>query len=164
MVASSNGVGGSKAKTLRIVLYHPKDIANVRDFLSICRALGCSVLAVPRSSNIDEVCSLATCIDSIESFLDPACTTIVLETVGTTTPPRICTECVNIVLGAEDYGLPENVVKELRERGAQIVRLAMSRYGVSYNVVTSLVMFLTDLELSSHWISRRSTSCGSPYP
>ncbi len=137
-------------RTLRIVFYHPKEVANVEDILSLCREIGCKLVAVPRGSNREEVCKLVECFDDILAALSPNCATLVLETSGSTCIPELRESCINVVLGAEDYGLPPVVIKELVERGAKIVKIPMSRYGVSYNVVTALVLLLTEITISEH--------------
>jgi len=113
---------------------------------------------VPRGGLEDSVCSVAKCVDLDEALkIVSGCMIIALETSGklVDTLNFPTSGCASIVLGAEDYGIPSHILSLLRSKGAIVVRLPMSRYGVSYNVVTSLVMLLTDLSIRARGIAIR---------
>jgi len=115
--------------------------------------LSCLPIVIPRAGLDDPACTLAKCLDLDEALaLARECTLIVLETSGVDIA-RLGSyafgRCVSIVLGAEDYGIPKDVLKNLEKLGALTVRLPMSPYGVSYNVVTSLIILLTELTLEA---------------
>ncbi len=133
------------------MFYHPKERANVEDIVRICSALGCEVLVIPRTGSKGPVCSLAKCVDNIMEAMDyvAKCKVIALETCGSEEALLKASNepCLSVILGAEDYGLPKEVIELVKKMGGYIARIPMSGYGVSYNVVTSLILLLTEIEV-----------------
>jgi len=117
--------------------------------VAIAQLLKASLVVVPRPGR-EDLCSLAECMD-LQRVLERLrrSTTIVLETNGEDISRipllRLCGVELSIVLGAEDYGIPPNIIALIRPD--YVVRLPMSVVGASYNVVSSLIILLTHLDL-----------------
>lgn len=88
-------------------------------------------------------------LNSLEEIVDrePDSLFIVLETYGT----KYITEIeihglssIVLIIGAEDYGIPISEASKLPR--SIIARLPVSVEGMSYNVVSSLVMALYELK------------------
>jgi len=132
------------------VFYHPKERENVRELLSISQRLRAELVIVPRPTGRN-LCSLARCVDLEDvKALVSGSTVVVLETTGIDilqVPLHdLCKGPLSIVVGAEDYGVPPQAILSLNP--SYVIRLPMSVAGASYNVVSSLVILLTHLEIA----------------
>jgi len=111
------------------------------------------VLAIPRAESSSDPCGIVRCVDEEGALSEISrCKILVLETEGIDLHlARLVDEkiCISVVLGAEDYGIPKEFIESLKSAGAIVVRIPMCSYGVSYNVVTSLVILLTELSLAA---------------
>ncbi len=135
-------------KITHVVLYKLKNRKNIEDIVNICKNLNVDVIYIAREDveyvpeNIKIFRNIEECLREIEN-VDQY---IILETYGNKYLPEVeINGRVCIVVGAEDLGIPEKEVEKFPKDRTCIVKIPMGRYGASYNVVTSLIMMLTEL-------------------
>ncbi len=89
-------------------------------------------------------------VEAVSSVAEGSALVLVLETYGVHVDELDVgpVDSLVIVVGAEDYGVPQREVERLKAVGheVKVVRLPMSVPGASYNVVASLVMLLYELK------------------
>ncbi len=130
-----------------VILYKLKNKKNIEDICEICRRLKIDVIYISREDTtyIPENVKIYRDINEIVEKLDQDIEYIVLETYGNKYISELEVEkdtC--IIVGAEDTGIPEKEVEKLPKDRTHIVKIPMGIYGTSYNVVTSLVMMITE--------------------
>ncbi|NPB00442.1 MAG: tRNA (cytidine(34)-2'-O)-methyltransferase [Crenarchaeota archaeon] len=134
-------------KITHVILYKLKNRRNIEDIVEICRNLNIEVIYIARDyvehvpENMKVFRSIEECLREIEN-VDQY---IILETYGNKYLPEIdFKNNICIVVGAEDLGIPEKEIEKFPRERTCIVKIPMGRYGSSYNVVTSLIMMLTE--------------------
>ncbi len=131
-----------------LIFYHPKDPKNVEDIARVSRSVGAELLVIPRS-NGPRIEEESARIVTLEEAVDETrrCYRVLLETYGFTylDEARIeCgNECITLILGAEDYGVPRHVAEMLQPH--VVARIPMRVEGMSYNVASSAVMALYEI-------------------
>ena len=141
---------------ISILFYHPKNHLNLHDAAYVAYSVGSMLYVVPRPQTDyklemlpDKIRNRIIMLDKLADIVnyESDSLTIILETYGTRYLSELDLNDVDkIVLGiaAEDYGIP---YKELATLHDYIVaKLPLSVEGMSYNVVSSLVMALYELK------------------
>ena len=127
-----------------VVFYHPKDPANVEDMKRIVEDLNGDLLIIPRKGVLEDHPNAVSLEEAIARI--SACEKVLLETYGFEHLDDVnleCSKCVAIIVGAEDYGVPPTVGEKFLPDA--IARVPMAVEGMSYNVVSTVVMALTEI-------------------
>ncbi|NPA23071.1 MAG: tRNA (cytidine(34)-2'-O)-methyltransferase [Crenarchaeota archaeon] len=130
-----------------VILYKLKNRKNIEDIVNICRRLNIEVIYIPRedSEYVPENVQISRDIYEIVHGLEDNVSFIVLETYGDKYLTEIdLGENICVIVGAEDTGIPEIEINKLPRDRTHVVKIPMGVYGASYNVVTSLIMMLTE--------------------
>ena len=140
-------------KLCGIVFYHPKNPQNVADLASLAAHKRSRLFIVPRPGQEPPVPSMVrgsvvVISDLAETgrYLDKA-VFLVLETYGVRYlhEVELDSECIVIVVGAEDYGVPRDELGKLP--GPYVIaRIPVAVQGMSYNVVMSAAIAIYELE------------------
>jgi len=133
---------------MEILLYKLKDIANIKEIIQICKELNIKVSIIKReNTDIDyEELSKKHNIDVYDSFdtflkYNGNKRFLFFETYGDKLIHDINLKDFDIfVFGAEDYGIPLYEIEKVKNK--EIVKIPTKKPG-SYNVVSSVVIFLT---------------------
>ena len=140
---------------LIILFYHPKDPKNLEDIAAMAERLGGETLAIPRPGGprVEETRARIVSLEEARRLVE-GCHRILLETYGLTYLDEAeidCgAQCITLILGAEDYGVPRHVAEALEPH--TIARIPMAVEGMSYNVASTAAMALYEI------VSR----CGRP--
>ncbi len=132
---------------LLLVFYHPKDPKNVEDIARVAASVGAELVVVPRPGSRLEASGYR--VASLEEVVGELrrCYRLLLETYGFQYlhEARVdCSaECVALILGAEDYGVPRHVADVLEPHA--VARIPMAVEGMSYNVAASATMGLYEV-------------------
>jgi tRNA (cytidine/uridine-2'-O-)-methyltransferase len=138
-----------------IVFYHPKNHLNLHDVAYIAYSVRAPLYVVKRPNTDyklellpEKVSRYILLVDDIREVVERESNSIflIIETYATTYINEVeidPSQRLVIVIGAEDYGLP---VQELSKIGSyKLVKIPVAVEGMSYNVVSSLVMTLYEL-------------------
>ena len=133
----------------RIVLlfYHPKDPKNVEDIAKIASSTGAELLVVPRPGGPrlePQGYKLVSLEEAVKEL--SGCFKVLLETYGFQYLDEAkvdCGDCVALILGAEDYGVPRHIADMLEPH--VVARIPMRVEGMSYNVASSATMGLYEI-------------------
>ena len=139
---------------LSIAFYHPKNPQNLWDVAAVAEALNANLYVVPRPSadyKLDQLPramrSKVKLIGSLSELkaLEKDAEFIVLETYGDRLITELSLECrdVVVIVGAEDYGVPVEALSGLDSYSTYLIPVAVE--GMSYNVVTSIVMAVYEI-------------------
>jgi tRNA (cytidine/uridine-2'-O-)-methyltransferase len=142
-------------KLCGIIFYHPKNPQNVADLASLAAHKRSPLIVVPRPGgehiavaetprhHIIQAASLREATEKL-----PGNTLyLVLETYGKRYITDISFEnedCIALVLGAEDYGIPPSMLDSLPRH--LVAKIPVAVQGMSYNVVVSAAIALYELE------------------
>jgi len=127
-----------------VVFYHPKDPANVEDMKRIVEDLGGDLLIIPRKGVLEDHPNAVSLEEAITRV--SVCKKILLETYGFNRLDEIgleCGKCIAIIVGAEDYGVPPAIGEKFSPD--VVARIPMAVEGMSYNVVSTVVMALAEI-------------------
>ena len=140
-------------KLCGIAFYHPKNPQNVADLASLAAHKRSRLFIVPRPGQEPPVPSMVrgsivviSDLAEIGRYLDRA-GFLVLETYGVRYlhEVELSGECIVIVVGAEDYGVPKDELGKLP--GSYVIaRIPVAVQGMSYNVVMSAAIAIYELE------------------
>jgi len=132
---------------LVVVAYMLRDERNLGDIAAIASSLGAECLVVERPGGPGAPMGCRSVSAGELRGLLGGCRVVVLETYGDrlVTDGLPCGGCVAVVVGAEDYGVPRELAAGL---GADVYLIPVAVEGMSYNVVSSLVMALYELARS----------------
>jgi len=137
-------------------MYKLKNIQNIKDIADICLNIGAQAWLVLREDvtysdippNVHTVISLEEAVNNIGRDI----TYIVLETYSnrylSELPDDILKSDLCLVVGAEDIGFPESEISKLPPN-TYVAKIPMGIQGMSYNVVSSLVMAIEEITLRS---------------
>jgi tRNA (cytidine/uridine-2'-O-)-methyltransferase len=139
---------------ISVVFYHPKNPRNVSDLLTLIKHFEGKVVVVKREGAPMAIPGVEVREDLVDAVKRLAKTgrpfIVVLETYGVhiddISIPR--TDHLVVIVGAEDYGVPEHEVERLKSLGYEVAvaRLPMAVPGTSYNVVASFAILLYELK------------------
>ena len=127
-----------------VVFYHPKDPANVEDMKRIVEDIGGDLLIIPRKGVLEDHPNAVSLEEAIARI--SACEKVLLETYGFDRLDEVdleCGKCIAIIVGAEDYGVPLAISEKFSPN--VVARMPMAVEGMSYNVVSTVVMALTEI-------------------
>ncbi|HIP65723.1 MAG TPA: hypothetical protein EYH08_04255 [Pyrodictium sp.] len=127
-----------------VVFYHPKDPANVEDMKRIVEDFGGDLLIIPRKGVLEDHPNAVSFEEAVSRIR--SCEKILLETYGFNRLDEIdleCSRCIAIIVGAEDYGVPQTVGEKFSPD--VVARIPMAVEGMSYNVVSTVVMALAEI-------------------
>jgi|GEM_PF-3286833 len=145
-------------KLCGILFYHPKNPQNLADIATLAAHKRIPLVVVKRPGTAlpgrqqlppRAQVEFVERIQQVEDIISVNALYVVLETYGLSYVHELelgaDVECVVLVVGAEDYGIPEEVVGELP--GEKIIaKIPVSVQGMSYNVVVSTAIGLYELE------------------
>ncbi|BEP17083.1 hypothetical protein PYJP_04350 [Pyrofollis japonicus] len=139
-----------------IVFYHPKNHLNLHDVAYIAYSVRAPLYVVKRPNTDyklellpEKVSRYIVLVNDIKEVVEKENSSVflVIETYATTYVTEVeidPNQRLIIVIGAEDYGLP---VQELAKIGNyKLAKIPVAVEGMSYNVVSSLVMTLYELK------------------
>ena len=135
---------------ITLLFYHPKDPKNVEDIARVSERLGVELLVVPRPGGPSleglEVGFKSVSLEEAIRMLK-RCYRVLVETYGfryiDEAPIDCDAECIALILGAEDYGVPRHIADMLEPH--VVARIPMAVEGMSYNVASSAVMALYEV-------------------
>ncbi|MET1101477.1 MAG: TrmH family RNA methyltransferase [Pyrodictiaceae archaeon] len=135
---------------LAIIFHHPKDLRNLADVARIAARLGARLLVVSRPGRPDIIdyavnsgAYVASSLEEAIRLLGSDYELVVLESYGDTCIEEYepSTERIALIIGAEDYGVPRQLIERLPVRPV-IAKIPMAVQGMSYNVVVALAIAL----------------------
>lgn len=135
---------------ITVLFYHPKDIKNVIDIHNLLNSINGKLIIIPRNENpeVIEYCyksGIETYLNFdkfLEVYRDRKF--LILETYGNKFIQEVnVNENSIIVLGAEDYGFPKELLNKIPDY--EVVKIPMGIQGGSYNVVTCLVILIYEI-------------------
>ncbi len=129
---------------LVVVAYMLRDERNLSDIASISSMLGAECVCVERPGGPPAPKGCRAVDGGGLTAALRGCRVVVLETYGErlVVEGLPCGGCLAVVVGAEDFGVPRGLADEL---GAEVYQIPVAAEGMSYNVVSSLVMALYEL-------------------
>jgi len=133
---------------MEILLYKLKDIVNIKKVIQICKELNIKVSIIKRENTDIDYEELSKkynidVYDSFDTFLNYKGDKrfLFFETYGDRLIYDVNLKDFDIfVFGAEDYGIPLYEIEKVKNK--EIVKIPTKKSG-SYNVVSSVVIFLT---------------------
>ena len=138
-----------------VVFYHPKNPQNLHDVAALAASLRASLYVVPRpgvdyklemlQGRVRTRLRIVQSIEEAENEIGDALY-IVLETYGDKYihEVEINNERVAIIIGAEDYGVPQHVLGSIG-KPTVVAKIPTAVQGMSYNVAASLAMALYEV-------------------
>ncbi len=139
---------------IHIVFYHPKNPLNLQDTISVASEVSADIIVVKRPGhNYGNHYTALFYDDLVDAVLSTKCKQVLLlETYGSLLLwEAISTikhsECVIVLIGAEDYGVPLWEVERLQANTFTVItaKIPVNAVGMSYNVVSALIMALYEL-------------------
>ena len=134
-----------------VIMYKLKNLKNIEDIVQICKANNIKPIYIQREDieipNIEDILYYRDIEEAYKSIDDGNIKYVVLETYGDKYVNEIdlSSSDIAIIVGAEDIGIPKDELVKIDSSRVQVVRIPMNIQGTSYNVVTSLVMLITEV-------------------
>ncbi len=134
-----------------VLMYKLKNVQNIRDIAEICKNINAEAWLIAREDvtyeELPPNINIATTLEEAVEHIGRSVTYIVLETYSnrylSELPEEVFSEDICIVVGAEDIGFPESEIPKLPK--VYVAKIPMGIQGMSYNVVSSLVMAIEEI-------------------